>query len=191
MLKVLRHVTLHYIALHHVTVRYITLQYITLHYNTLHYVRLHYITSHCVTLRYSTLRYITLQYNTLRYIMLQYVTLHVPPRQTVSSWRRVDRSAIFIHGPLQYFLLGFAKRPGNNYPLKVLVHVFNSREIVIEMLATSDLGTFFVRDSQSQLGCYALTMKVVKGPNNPSGFGNYLIVPMEDGFTLQVCLKCI
>ena len=109
----------------------------------------------------------------------------------MSSRRRVDKSTIFIHGSLQYFLLSFAKQPGNNYPLKVFVHLFNSREIVIEMLGTSDLGTFFVRDSQSQPGCYALTMKVLKGPNNPSGFGHYLIVPMKDGFTLQVCLKCI
>ena len=54
------------------------------------------------------------------------------------------------------------------------------------MLETSDIGAFFVRDSQSYPGCYALTMKVVKGPNNPIGFGNYLIAPQGDGFSLQV-----
>lgn len=60
-----------------------------------------------------------------------------------------------------------------------------SRDMVAEMLESSDIGTFFVRDSQSQPGQYALTMKVLIGPNNPSGFGNYLIVPVKDGFTLQ------
>ena len=60
------------------------------------------------------------------------------------------------------------------------------REIVTELLETSDIGTFFVRDSQSRPGCYALTMKVIKSENNPTGFGNYLIVPNGDGFSLQV-----
>jgi hypothetical protein len=54
------------------------------------------------------------------------------------------------------------------------------------MLETSDIGTFFVRDSQSRPGCYALTMKVIKSENNPTGFANYLITPRSDGFALQV-----
>ena len=60
------------------------------------------------------------------------------------------------------------------------------REIVTEMLECSDIGTFLVRDSQSRPGCYALTMKVIKSENNPTGFGNYLIAPEGDGFALQV-----
>ena len=54
------------------------------------------------------------------------------------------------------------------------------------MLECSDIGTFLVRDSQSRPGCYALTMKVIKSENNPTGFGNYLIAPEGDGFALQV-----
>lgn len=62
----------------------------------------------------------------------------------------------------------------------------NFREIVTEMLESSDIGSFFVRDSQSRRECYALTMKVLASETNPNGFGNYLIVPNGDGFSLQV-----
>ncbi|RMX35942.1 hypothetical protein pdam_00005221 [Pocillopora damicornis] len=58
------------------------------------------------------------------------------------------------------------------------------REFVIEMLQNSEEGSFFVRDSQSRPGCFALTMRVPKEAN-PSGFGNFLIVKVKDGVMIQ------
>ena len=56
---------------------------------------------------------------------------------------------------------------------------------MIEMLQNSEEGSFFVRDSQSRPGCFALTMRVLKEAN-PSGFGNFLIVKVKDGVMIQV-----
>ena len=53
------------------------------------------------------------------------------------------------------------------------------------MLEKSEEGSFFVRDSQSRPGCYALTMRVPREAN-PSGFGNFLIVKVKDGVMIQV-----
>ena len=53
------------------------------------------------------------------------------------------------------------------------------------MLEKSEEGSFFVRDSQSRPGCYALTMRVPQEAN-PSGFGNFLIVKVKDGVMIQV-----
>lgn len=58
------------------------------------------------------------------------------------------------------------------------------REFVVEMLQNSEEGSFFVRDSQSRPGCFALTMRVPKEAN-PSGFGNFLIVKVKDGVMIQ------
>lgn len=59
------------------------------------------------------------------------------------------------------------------------------REFVTEMLEKSEEGSFFVRDSQSRPGCYALTMRV-PSEANPTGFGNFLIVKVKDGVMIQV-----
>lgn len=59
------------------------------------------------------------------------------------------------------------------------------REFVTEMLEKAEEGSFFVRDSQSRPGCYALTMRVPQ-ETNPSGFGNFLIVKVENGVMIQV-----
>ena len=67
----------------------------------------------------------------------------------------------------------------------VNVIVSSYREFVIEMLQNSEEGSFFVRDSQSRPGCFALTMRVPKEAN-PSGFGNFLIVKVKDGVMIQV-----
>ncbi|KAK3748318.1 hypothetical protein QZH41_006373 [Actinostola sp. cb2023] len=58
------------------------------------------------------------------------------------------------------------------------------REFVIEMLQSSEDGSFFVRDSQSRPGCHALTVRV---PNDliPDGFANYLITPVPEGVKLE------
>lgn len=53
------------------------------------------------------------------------------------------------------------------------------------MLEKSEEGSFFVRDSQSRPGCYALTMRV-PSEANPTGFGNFLIVKVKDGVMIQV-----
>ena len=53
------------------------------------------------------------------------------------------------------------------------------------MLEKAEEGSFFVRDSQSRPGCYALTMRVPQ-ETNPSGFGNFLIVKVKDGVMIQV-----
>ena len=53
------------------------------------------------------------------------------------------------------------------------------------MLEKSEEGSFFVRDSQSRPGCYALTMRVPLEAN-PTGFGNFLIVKVKDGVMIQV-----
>ncbi|XP_020626220.1 uncharacterized protein LOC110063565 isoform X2 [Orbicella faveolata] len=58
------------------------------------------------------------------------------------------------------------------------------REFVTEMLEKSEEGSFFVRDSQSKPGCYALTMRV-PWEAKPSGFGNFLIVKVKDGVMIQ------
>ncbi|KAL9971389.1 hypothetical protein ACROYT_G023909 [Oculina patagonica] len=58
------------------------------------------------------------------------------------------------------------------------------REFVTEMLEKSEEGSFFVRDSQSRPGCYALTMRVPREAN-ASGFGHYLIVKVKDGVMIQ------
>jgi len=58
------------------------------------------------------------------------------------------------------------------------------REFVTEMLEKSEEGSFFVRDSQSRPGCYALTMRV-PSEANPTGFGNFLIVKVKDGVMIQ------
>ena len=63
--------------------------------------------------------------------------------------------------------------------------LFSYREFVTEMLEKSEEGSFFVRDSQSRPGCYALTMRV-PWEANPSGFGNFLIVKVKDGVMIQV-----
>ena len=67
--------------------------------------------------------------------------------------------------------------------LRIIVSFF--REFVTEMLEHSEEGTFFVRDSQSRPGCFALTMRVPREAN-PSGFGNFLIVKVKDGVMIQV-----
>ena len=54
-----------------------------------------------------------------------------------------------------------------------------------EMLEKSEEGSFFVRDSQSRPGFYALTMRVPEEAN-PSGFGNFLIAKVKDGVMIQV-----
>ena len=59
------------------------------------------------------------------------------------------------------------------------------REFVTEMLEKAEEGSFFVRDSQSRPGCYALTMRVPQ-ETSPSGFGNFLIVKVKDGVMIQV-----
>ena len=56
---------------------------------------------------------------------------------------------------------------------------------MIEMLQNSEEGSFFVRDSQSRPGCFALTMRVPKEAN-PSSFGNFLILKVKDGVMIQV-----
>lgn len=56
---------------------------------------------------------------------------------------------------------------------------------MIEMLQNSEEGSFFVRDSQSRPGCFALTMRVPKEAN-PSGFGNFLLLKVKDGVMIQV-----
>lgn len=66
-----------------------------------------------------------------------------------------------------------------------MVFVFSFREFVTEMLEKSEEGSFFVRDSQSKPGCYALTMRV-PWEAKPSGFGNFLIVKVKDGVMIQV-----
>lgn len=53
------------------------------------------------------------------------------------------------------------------------------------MLEKAEEGSFFVRDSHSRPGCYALTMRVPQ-ETNPSGFGNFLIVKVKDGVMIQV-----
>ena len=53
------------------------------------------------------------------------------------------------------------------------------------MLEKAEEGSFFVRDSQSRPGCYALTMRVPQ-ETSPSGFGNFLIVKVKDGVMIQV-----
>lgn len=53
------------------------------------------------------------------------------------------------------------------------------------MLQNAEEGSFFVRDSQSRPGCFALTMRVPQ-ETNPSGFGNYLIVKVKGGVMIQV-----
>lgn len=58
------------------------------------------------------------------------------------------------------------------------------REFVTEMLEKSEEGSFFVRDSQSRPGCFALTMRVPREAN-PSGFGNFLIVKVKDGVMIH------
>lgn len=52
------------------------------------------------------------------------------------------------------------------------------------MLQNAEEGSFFVRDSQSRPGCFALTMRVPQ-EINPSGFGNYLIVKVKGGVMIQ------
>ena len=59
------------------------------------------------------------------------------------------------------------------------------REFVTEMLGQAEEGSFFVRDSQSKPGCFALTMRVPREAN-PSGFANFLIVKVKDGVMIQV-----
>ena len=59
------------------------------------------------------------------------------------------------------------------------------REYVAEMLENSEEGSFFVRDSQSRPGCWALTMRVPYEINE-SGFGNYLIAQEGERFSIQV-----
>ena len=54
-----------------------------------------------------------------------------------------------------------------------------------EMLEKSEEGSFFVRDSQSRPGCYALTMRIPSDVNQ-TGIGNFLIVKIKDGFMIQV-----
>ena len=56
---------------------------------------------------------------------------------------------------------------------------------MIEMLENSEEGAFFVRDSQSRPGCYALTVRVPYEVND-SGYGNYLITQEGGLFTIQV-----
>ena len=50
----------------------------------------------------------------------------------------------------------------------------------MEMLEKSEEGAFFVRDSQSRPGCYALTMRIPY-EINANGFGNFLIIKSDDG----------
>ena len=69
------------------------------------------------------------------------------------------------------------------------VKISSTREFVVEMLQNSEEGSFFVRDSQSRPGCFALTMRVPKEAN-PSGFGNFLIVKVKDGVMIQVKSVC-
>lgn len=59
------------------------------------------------------------------------------------------------------------------------------REFVTEMLQQAEEGSFFVRDSHSKPGCFALTMRVPREAN-PSGFANFLIVKVKDGVMIQV-----
>ena len=53
------------------------------------------------------------------------------------------------------------------------------------MLQQAEEGSFFVRDSHSRPGCFALTMRVPREAN-PSGFANFLIVKVKDGVMIQV-----
>ena len=53
------------------------------------------------------------------------------------------------------------------------------------MLQNAEEGSFFVRDSQSQPGCFALTMRVPRLANS-TGFGNFLICKVKDGVMIQV-----
>lgn len=57
----------------------------------------------------------------------------------------------------------------------------------MDMLQTSEEGSFFVRNSQSRKGCHALTVRV---PTDcyPEGYGNYLITPVPEGVKLEVCV---
>lgn len=58
------------------------------------------------------------------------------------------------------------------------------REFAAEMLQNAEEGSFFVRDSQSQPGCFALTMRVPRLANS-TGFGNFLICKVKDGVMIQ------
>ena len=67
----------------------------------------------------------------------------------------------------------------------MIINIDLFREFVTEMLEKAEEGSFFVRDSQSRPGCYALTMRVPQ-ETSPSGFGNFLIVKVKDGVMIQV-----
>ena len=70
-------------------------------------------------------------------------------------------------------------------PVFMIINIDLFREFVTEMLEKAEEGSFFVRDSQSRPGCYALTMRVPQ-ETSPSGFGNFLIVKVKDGVMIQV-----
>lgn len=67
-----------------------------------------------------------------------------------------------------------------------------SREFAVEILSQESDGAFIVRDSQSQPGCYVLSMKSPAKPGEESGsIVNYLIVRTAAGLNLKgLSSKC-
>ena len=55
----------------------------------------------------------------------------------------------------------------------------------MELLGQEEIGSFVVRDSTSQPGCYALSVKVPKY-DNPTGISHFLIMRHRAGYRLKV-----
>lgn len=63
------------------------------------------------------------------------------------------------------------------------------REIAVEILTQESDGAFLVRDSQSQPGCYVLSMKCPAKPGEKNGsIANFLIVRTAMGVNLKVSM---